>query len=177
MYGRLPGVLYPDGSRELPDLRQVRGSAAHRRQPLQGQSLRWAWTTTPTLAVPCHHHVVSITLFPSLGPSLSGGSSLRETSSVLVETVTKSSSGMAGAFASLPKFSSDASKVVSRGAGLSKAFVGQKNSFIVDCSKAGRHKSHKYVKSTQRLMIVHECNCWYVHPTHHQKKTRNGRSP
>ncbi|XP_019753211.1 filamin-C-like isoform X5 [Hippocampus comes] len=71
------------------------------------------------------------------GPSLSGGSSLRETSSVLVETVTKSSSGMAGAFASLPKFSSDASKVVSRGAGLSKAFVGQKNSFMVDCSKAG----------------------------------------
>uniref|UniRef100_A0A8D3CN02 Filamin C, gamma b (actin binding protein 280) n=1 Tax=Scophthalmus maximus TaxID=52904 RepID=A0A8D3CN02_SCOMX len=41
------------------------------------------------------------------------------------------------AFASLPKFSSDASKVVSRGAGLSKAFVGQKNTFTVDCSKAG----------------------------------------
>ncbi|CDQ99665.1 unnamed protein product [Oncorhynchus mykiss] len=36
-----------------------------------------------------------------------------------------------------PKFSSDASKVVSRGAGLSKAFVGQKNTFTVDCSKAG----------------------------------------
>ncbi|XP_077400550.1 filamin-C isoform X3 [Vanacampus margaritifer] len=71
------------------------------------------------------------------GPNLSGGPNLHETSSVLVETVTKSSSGMAGAFASLPKFSSDASKVLSRGAGLSKAFVGQKNSFMVDCSKAG----------------------------------------
>uniref|UniRef100_A0A8C2I2K5 Filamin C, gamma b (actin binding protein 280) n=1 Tax=Cyprinus carpio TaxID=7962 RepID=A0A8C2I2K5_CYPCA len=34
-------------------------------------------------------------------------------------------------------FSSDASKVISRGAGLSKAFIGQKNTFTVDCSKAG----------------------------------------
>ncbi|XP_070785140.1 filamin-C isoform X4 [Enoplosus armatus] len=70
------------------------------------------------------------------GPRLSGGHSLHETSSVLVETVTKSSA-MGGPFASLPKFSSDASKVISRGAGLSKAFVGQKNTFTVDCSKAG----------------------------------------
>ncbi|XP_027007250.2 filamin-A isoform X7 [Tachysurus fulvidraco] len=70
------------------------------------------------------------------GQRLSGGHSLHETSSVLVETVTKSST-MAGSFASLPKFSSDASKVVSRGSGLSKAFIGQKNTFTVDCSKAG----------------------------------------
>ncbi|XP_036977555.1 filamin-C-like isoform X9 [Acanthopagrus latus] len=70
------------------------------------------------------------------GPRLSGGHSLHETSSVLVETVSKTSV-MGGAFASLPKFSSDASKVISRGAGLSKAFVGQKNTFTVDCSKAG----------------------------------------
>uniref|UniRef100_W5KSA5 Filamin C n=1 Tax=Astyanax mexicanus TaxID=7994 RepID=W5KSA5_ASTMX len=70
------------------------------------------------------------------GARLSGGHSLHETSSVLVETVTKTSS-VAGSFASLPKFSSDASKVVSRGTGLSKAFIGQKNTFTVDCSKAG----------------------------------------
>ncbi|KAG8005417.1 Filamin-C [Nibea albiflora] len=70
------------------------------------------------------------------GPRLSGGHSLHETSSVLVETVSKSSA-MGAAFPSLPKFSSDASKVISRGAGLSKAFVGQKNTFTVDCSKAG----------------------------------------
>lgn len=70
------------------------------------------------------------------GPRLSGGHSLHETSSVLVETVSKSSA-MASAFSSLPKFSSDATKVISRGAGLSKAFVGQKNSFTVDCGKAG----------------------------------------
>ncbi|KAM6987094.1 filamin-C isoform 14-T14 [Aplochiton taeniatus] len=70
------------------------------------------------------------------GTRLSGGHSLHETSSVLVETVTKTSA-MGGAYGSMPKFSSDASKVVSRGAGLSKAFVGQKNTFTVDCSKAG----------------------------------------
>lgn len=70
------------------------------------------------------------------GPRLSGGHSLHETSSVLVETVSKTSA-MGGVFASLPKFSSDASKAISRGAGLSKAFIGQKNSFTVDCSKAG----------------------------------------
>ncbi|XP_068442134.1 filamin-C-like isoform X3 [Clinocottus analis] len=70
------------------------------------------------------------------GPRLSGGLSLHETSSVLVETVSKTSA-MGGAFSSLPKFSSDASKVVSRGSGLSKAFVGQKNQFTVDCSRAG----------------------------------------
>ncbi|CAL8323139.1 unnamed protein product [Lota lota] len=71
------------------------------------------------------------------GACLSGGHSLHETSSVLVETVTKSSQAAIGGFPTLPKFSSDASKAVSRGAGLSKAFVGQKNMFTVDCSKAG----------------------------------------
>ncbi|XP_070610613.1 filamin-C isoform X3 [Erythrolamprus reginae] len=71
------------------------------------------------------------------GPRLSGGHSLHETSTVLVETVTKSSTSVAGSYGALPKFSSDASKVVARGPGLTKAFVGQKNTFTVDCSKAG----------------------------------------
>lgn len=47
---------------------------------------------------------------------------------------------MGGAFTSFPKFSSDASKVVSCGAGLSKAFIGQKNTFTVDSSKAGENR-------------------------------------
>ncbi|EPY81114.1 hypothetical protein CB1_000757022 [Camelus ferus] len=72
------------------------------------------------------------------GPRLSGGHSLHETSTVLVETVTKSSSSRGSSYSSIPKFSSDASKVVTRGPGLSQAFVGQKNSFTVDCSKAGK---------------------------------------
>lgn len=70
------------------------------------------------------------------GPHLSSGHGLRETSSVLVETVSKSTAKGA-AFASFPKFSSDASQVLLRGAGLSKAFISQKNSFTVDCSQAG----------------------------------------
>ncbi|MGH0139312.1 UNVERIFIED_CONTAM: hypothetical protein FKN15_025142 [Acipenser sinensis] len=69
------------------------------------------------------------------GARLSGGHSLHETSTVLVETVTKSAT--VGGYGAMPKFSSDATKVVSRGAGLSKAFVAQKNTFTVDCSKAG----------------------------------------
>uniref|UniRef100_A0A8D2FXB5 Uncharacterized protein n=1 Tax=Theropithecus gelada TaxID=9565 RepID=A0A8D2FXB5_THEGE len=71
------------------------------------------------------------------GPRLSGGHSLHETSTVLVETVTKSSSSRGSSYSSIPKFSSDASKVVTRGPGLSQGFMGQKNSFTVDCSKAG----------------------------------------
>lgn len=87
------------------------------------------------------------------GVRLSGGHSLHETSTVLVETVTKTSK-MAGGYSSLAaaastststssssgsvaKLASDASKVVCRGPGLSKAVVGQKNTFSVDCGKAG----------------------------------------
>ncbi|XP_051548052.1 filamin-C [Myxocyprinus asiaticus] len=72
------------------------------------------------------------------GMRLSGGHSLHETSSVIVETVTKTSK-LAGAYSSLSssKSTSDASKVVCHGAGLSKASVGQKNNFTIDCSKAG----------------------------------------
>ncbi|XP_073724478.1 filamin-C [Misgurnus anguillicaudatus] len=72
------------------------------------------------------------------GMRLSGGHSLHETSSVIVETVTKTSK-LSGAYSSLAgsKSTSDASKVVCHGPGLSKAYVGQKNNFTVDCSNAG----------------------------------------
>uniref|UniRef100_A0A7N8YJD8 Filamin-C-like n=1 Tax=Mastacembelus armatus TaxID=205130 RepID=A0A7N8YJD8_9TELE len=74
------------------------------------------------------------------GARLSGGHSLHETSSVLVETVTKTSK-VGGAYSSSSSTTStalisDASKVICRGTGLSKAMVGQKNNFTVDCSKA-----------------------------------------
>ncbi|KAH0630144.1 hypothetical protein JD844_012814, partial [Phrynosoma platyrhinos] len=58
-----------------------------------------------------------------------------EMSSIMVESVTRSTTDTC--YSAIPKSSSDASKVISRGAGLSRAFVGQKNSFSVDCSKAG----------------------------------------
>uniref|UniRef100_A0A8U7NN68 Filamin B n=1 Tax=Corvus moneduloides TaxID=1196302 RepID=A0A8U7NN68_CORMO len=69
------------------------------------------------------------------GQRLVGPGSANETSSILVESVTRSSTETC--YSAIPKSTSDASKVVSRGAGLSKAFVGQKSSFSVDCSKAG----------------------------------------
>nr|XP_033781692.1 filamin-B isoform X2 [Geotrypetes seraphini] len=58
-----------------------------------------------------------------------------ETSSILVESVTRSSTETT--YSAIPKFASDASKVTSKGAGLSKAYVGQKTCFSIDCSKAG----------------------------------------
>lgn len=71
-----------------------------------------------------------------IGPRLVTSHNLHESSSVFVDSVTKSEAfTQQGA---LPRVSSDASKVVAKGLGLNKAFVGQKNSFTVDCSKAGK---------------------------------------
>uniref|UniRef100_A0A8B9NMS2 Filamin C n=1 Tax=Accipiter nisus TaxID=211598 RepID=A0A8B9NMS2_9AVES len=86
------------------------------------------------------HHIVGSPFKAKVtGPRLSGGHSLHETSTVLVETVTRGGTSSRGppAFGGLPKFSSDAGKVVARGPGLATAFLGQKNHFTVDCSKAG----------------------------------------
>lgn len=99
----------------------------------------------------------SLSLFISSYPTgarLSGGHSLHETSSVLVETVTKTSK-LGGTYSSSSsttstKLTSDASKVVCRGTGLSKALVGQKNNFTVDCSKAGEIIVHVKTKDTDR---------------------------
>lgn len=67
------------------------------------------------------------------GSKLVSSHSAHETSSVTVDPVTRAIS------CSAPGASgqSDASKVLAKGLGLSKAFIGQKNSFSVDCSKAG----------------------------------------
>uniref|UniRef100_A0ABI7VTI7 Calponin-homology (CH) domain-containing protein n=1 Tax=Felis catus TaxID=9685 RepID=A0ABI7VTI7_FELCA len=71
------------------------------------------------------------------GPRLVSNHSLHETSSVFVDSLTKTASapqhGAPGAG------STDASKVLAKGLGLSKAYAGQKSSFTVDCSKAGNN--------------------------------------
>lgn len=59
--------------------------------------------------------------------------SMHETSSVMVDPVTRAISCSQQAAPT----QSDASKVVAKGLGLTKGFIGQKNSFSVDCSKAG----------------------------------------
>lgn len=58
---------------------------------------------------------------------------MHETSSVLVDPVTRAISCSQQAVPA----QSDASKVVAKGLGLTKGFIGQKNTFSVDCSKAG----------------------------------------
>uniref|UniRef100_A0A8C1UH33 Filamin B n=1 Tax=Cyprinus carpio TaxID=7962 RepID=A0A8C1UH33_CYPCA len=58
-------------------------------------------------------------------------------STLMVDPVSRASS--VSSYSASPRAASDASKVLSRGPGLSKAFVGQKASFSVDCSKAGKN--------------------------------------
>ncbi|XP_061910179.1 filamin-A isoform X1 [Entelurus aequoreus] len=69
------------------------------------------------------------------GSKLVSSHSMHETSSVMVDPVTRAiSATQQGA-----PVKSDASKVAAKGQGLTKGFVGQKNNFTVDCSKAGRN--------------------------------------
>uniref|UniRef100_A0A3Q3SF82 Filamin A, alpha (actin binding protein 280) n=1 Tax=Mastacembelus armatus TaxID=205130 RepID=A0A3Q3SF82_9TELE len=69
------------------------------------------------------------------GSKLVSSHSMHETSSVMVDPVTRAIS--CSQHGAPPQ--SDASKVVAKGLGLNKGFIGQKNSFTVDCSKAGRN--------------------------------------
>ncbi|XP_031757111.1 filamin-B isoform X3 [Xenopus tropicalis] len=69
------------------------------------------------------------------GQRLVGIGGTSETSSIIVQSVTRASTETT--YSALPRFASDATKVTSKGAGLSKAFLGQKSTFTVDCSKAG----------------------------------------
>uniref|UniRef100_A0A665V265 Filamin B n=1 Tax=Echeneis naucrates TaxID=173247 RepID=A0A665V265_ECHNA len=63
-----------------------------------------------------------------------------ETSTLTVDPAVRASSSSSFVQSAMPRLGdSDASKVLSRGPGLSKAFVGQKSSFSVDCSKAGKN--------------------------------------
>ncbi|XP_037604615.1 filamin-B [Sebastes umbrosus] len=62
-----------------------------------------------------------------------------ETSTLTVDPAIRASNS-SFAQSAMPRFAdSDASKVQSRGAGLSKAFVGQRGNFTLDCSKAGKN--------------------------------------
>ena len=60
---------------------------------------------------------------------------VQESSSVMVETVTKISKKTAGP--ALPIFKSDASKVQSKGMGLKKAYLNKQNTFQIAASDAG----------------------------------------
>ena len=60
-----------------------------------------------------------------------------EQSQVVVETVTKSSTTQSFASLQQRQQPSDATKVVTRGVGLKKAFISKETTFAVDCSQAG----------------------------------------
>ncbi|NWV02632.1 FLNC protein, partial [Ptilonorhynchus violaceus] len=84
------------------------------------------------------HHIVGSPFKAKVtGPRLSGGHSLHETSTVLVEPVVRAGSRGPPAFGGVTKAPSDAGQVVARGPGLATARLGHKNHFTVDCSKAG----------------------------------------
>uniref|UniRef100_A0A669F2X3 Filamin B n=1 Tax=Oreochromis niloticus TaxID=8128 RepID=A0A669F2X3_ORENI len=77
-------------------------------------------------------------LFDLLQGSLTINNHKIETSTLTLDPAIRASSSFTQS--AMPRLGdSDASKVVSRGAGLSKAFVGQKSNFTVDCSKAGKN--------------------------------------
>ena len=62
---------------------------------------------------------------------------VQESSSVMVETVTKQAKKLPAQM--LPLFKSDASKVTSKGMGLKKAYMNKQNTFTVQCSDAGNY--------------------------------------
>lgn len=97
------------------------------------------------------------------GPRLVNVTNASETSTLMVESVTRSSS--VNSYSSLPRASSDASKVLSRGSGLNKAFVGQKASFSVDCSKAGKNMLlvgvHGPETPCEEILVKHMGNMQY----------------
>ncbi|XP_039529536.1 filamin-B isoform X2 [Pimephales promelas] len=86
-----------------------------------------------------------------------------EMSTLMVESVSRSSS--VNSYSSSPRAASDASKVLSRGPGLSKAFVGQKASFTVDCSKAGKNMLlvgvHGPLTPCEEILVKHTGNMQY----------------
>uniref|UniRef100_A0AAX7VFZ0 Calponin-homology (CH) domain-containing protein n=1 Tax=Astatotilapia calliptera TaxID=8154 RepID=A0AAX7VFZ0_ASTCA len=72
------------------------------------------------------------------GPRLVNVTNASETSTLTLDPAIRASSSFTQS--AMPRLGdSDASKVVSRGAGLSKGFVGQRSNFTVDCSKAGKN--------------------------------------
>ena len=67
---------------------------------------------------------------------------VQESSSVMVETVTKVAKKSSG-LVTLPQFKSDASKVTSKGMGLKKAYMNKQNTFSISAADAGKSLNFK----------------------------------
>ncbi|XP_068045389.1 filamin-C isoform X1 [Anomalospiza imberbis] len=113
------------------------------------------------------HHIVGSPFKAKVtGPRLSGGHSLHETSTVLVEPVVRAGSRGPPAFGGVTKAPSDAGQVVARGPGLATARLGHKNHFTVDCSKAGTNMLlvgvHGPKAPCEEVHVKHEGNRVYT---------------
>lgn len=75
-----------------------------------------------------------------------------ETSTLTLDSAVRASSSSLTQSAPPRPGGSDASKVLCSGSGLSKAYVGQKASFSVDCSKAGKKEFNDI-----------QCSRYYIH--------------
>ncbi|XP_076844602.1 filamin B a isoform X2 [Brachyhypopomus gauderio] len=97
------------------------------------------------------------------GPRLVNVTTASEKSTLTVEAVERASS--VSSSSALPRPASDASKVTSQGPGLSKAYAGQKASFSVDCSKAGKNMLlvgvHGPQTPCEEIMVKHTGNMHY----------------
>uniref|UniRef100_A0A8C1FQV5 Filamin B n=1 Tax=Cyprinus carpio carpio TaxID=630221 RepID=A0A8C1FQV5_CYPCA len=97
------------------------------------------------------------------GPRLVNVTNASEMSTLMVDPVSRASS--VNSYSASPRAASDASKVLSRGPGLSKAFVGQKASFSVDCSKAGKNMLlvgvHGPLTPCEEILVKHVGNMQY----------------
>ncbi|XP_071409029.1 filamin-C [Pithys albifrons albifrons] len=113
------------------------------------------------------HHIVGSPFKAKVtGPRLSGGHSLHETSTVLVEPVGRGGARGPPAFGGVTKAPSDAGQVVARGPGLTTARLGHKNHFTVDCSKAGTNMLlvgvHGPKAPCEEVHVKHEGNRVYT---------------
>ncbi|KAL2300029.1 hypothetical protein Nmel_010793 [Mimus melanotis] len=131
----------------------ILGTPPHHGQPLQGQGH-------------CTDGVGGHTGMGGVGPRLSGGHSLHETSTVMVEPVVRAGSRGPPAFGGVSKAPSDAGQVVARGPGLAAARLGHKNHFTVDCSKAGTNMLlvgvHGPKAPCEEVHVKHEGNRVYT---------------
>lgn len=103
----------------------------------------YLWDEIPSPPGPkLHLSPLQLAFCVSSGNRLVNVTNANETSTLTLDPTLRTA-GSGFAQSAMPRLGdSDASKVLSRGPGLSKAFVGQKSNFSVDCSKAGRRLGH-----------------------------------
>lgn len=86
-----------------------------------------------------HHIAASPYKVKCTGEAIAEKGTVQESSSVVVETVDKSGHGKHHQGPVLPHFTSDASKVTSKGLGLKKAHLNRTNNFSINAASAGNN--------------------------------------